>query len=225
MIKISPSILAADFSTLGEEVRRVESAGADLLHIDVMDGHFVPNISLGPPVIRSLRRVSKLPFDVHLMIERPSRLIDNFIEAGADLITFHIEAEPEPGRLIEHLLHAGIRPSLSVSPGTPVQALFPYLDRLAMVLIMTVEPGFGGQRMIEGCLDKARALRSELARRGISLDIQADGGINDQTVSKVARSGVNVLVAGNAIFRAENPVRKMEQLRSDAMKAAAAVMQ
>ena len=135
MIKISPSILAADFSLLGKEVERVASAGADLLHVDVMDGHFVPNITLGPPVIKSLRAVTKIPFDVHLMIENPSNLIDRFTESGADIITFHLEAESKPDELIQRIRKAGIKPSVSIKPGTPVQALLPYLDRLSMVLL------------------------------------------------------------------------------------------
>ena len=219
MIKISPSILAADFARLGEESLKIERAGAELLHIDVMDGHFVPNITIGSPVIKSLRRATSIPFDVHLMIERPSEKIDAFLDAGADIVTFHLEAEPEPKKLIERIRNAGVLPSMSVKPATPAQALFPYLDSLAMVLVMTVEPGFGGQKLIESCLEKAAAIREEAVRRGLSLDIEADGGINSNTITHAAESGINVFVAGSAVFCAADPALAVKELRDGALKA------
>lgn len=216
MIKISPSILAANFTTLGDEVKKATRAGADLLHIDVMDGHFVPNITFGVPVIKSLRKITDMPFDVHLMIDNPSAMADSFLEAGADILTFHLEVEPEPLALIERIRRAGAKPSISVKPATDVTRLFPYLDRLSMVLIMTVEPGFGGQTLIEDCLKKATALRHEAARRGLTLDIEADGGINAKNAAHVAQSGVNVLVAGSAVFGAADPAQAIRQLRDGA---------
>jgi ribulose-phosphate 3-epimerase len=220
MIKISPSILAADFARLGAEADKVGAAGADMLHVDVMDGHFVPNISLGPPVITSLRAATKLPFDVHLMIDDPSGYLDSFVGAGADIVTFHLEAERDPAALIKRIREAGKKPSVSIKPGTDAREVFPYLDSLEMVLVMTVEPGFGGQKLMTDCLAKADVLRREVMRRGLELDIEADGGINAGNIASVAASGVNVFVAGSAVFRAEDPAQAVAQLKANAMSAA-----
>jgi ribulose-phosphate 3-epimerase len=220
MIKISPSILASDFACLGAEARRMEDAGADMLHIDVMDGHFVPNISLGPPVVKSLRAAAKLPFDVHLMIDDPGFYLDSFTGAGADIVTFHIEAAKDPGALIERIRAAGASASVCIKPGTPAQAVFPYLDRLGMVLVMTVEPGFGGQKLITGCLDKAAEIRREAEARGLEPDIEADGGITADNIEAVAASGVNVFVAGSFIFHAGDPAAAVKLLRQRAARAA-----
>ena len=219
MIKISPSILAADFSRLGEEVRKVEDGGADFLHIDVMDGHFVPNITVGLPVIRSLRRSTRLPFDVHIMVENPDRWAKEFVAAGADILTFHYEAEPEPAGLAERIRSLGARPGISIRPATPAQVLFPLLDRLSMVLVMTVEPGFGGQKMMPACLSKARELCRECRRRGLAVDIELDGGITADTVGEAARSGANVFVAGSAVFHSPDPARAVRELRASARAA------
>lgn len=214
MIKISPSILSADFSKLGDEAKKMETAGADLLHIDVMDGHFVPNITLGAPVVRCLRKVTGVPFDVHLMIDNPEKYIGDFADAGADLITFHSEAAPERlNEVIELIRSKGVKPSISVKPATPVETIFPYLDKLAMVLIMTVEPGFGGQKLIPGTLSKVAAVKNECAKKGLSIDIQVDGGINDQNIADAAKAGANVFVAGSAIFKAPDPAAAMKNLR------------
>lgn len=217
MIKISPSILSADFSRLGEECAGMERAGADMLHIDVMDGHFVPNLTIGPPVIRSLRSITSLPFDVHLMVEKPSGMVDAYLDAGADIITFHIEAEENPMALIEHIRASGAAPSVSIRPGTPASALFPLLGCVSMVLVMTVEPGFAGQKMIESCLEKAAILRREADFRGLELDIEADGGISAGNISLAAQNGVNIFVAGSAVFNAGNPAEAVKLLRKNAL--------
>lgn len=221
MIKISPSILAADFTRLGEEVRRVEDGGADLLHIDVMDGRFVPNITVGIPVIASLRRATRIPFDVHIMVADPGRLAGEFIRAGADLLTFHYEAEPDAAGLIRRIRSLGARPGVSIRPGTPVSVLFPLLDQVSMVLVMTVEPGFGGQKLIPACLPKVAELRRECRRRNLEVDIEVDGGITAGTVGEAARSGANVFVAGSAVFGREDPAAAVRELRAAARAASA----
>ena len=192
---ISPSILASDFSRLAEEVKSIENAGADLVHIDVMDGMFVPNITLGAPVVSCLKGKTSLPFDVHLMIEEPIRYIDDFVKAGADIITFHIEAAKDVKATIEKIKEAGCKPAISIKPNTPADVVFPYLDELYMVLVMTVEPGFGGQSFMRETMPKVRAIRDEATKRGLDLRIQVDGGIDDKTVSEATENGADVLVA------------------------------
>ena len=204
-MKISPSVLAADFSRLAADVARVEQAGVDMLHLDVMDGNFVPNITFGAPVIKALRPHSALLFDVHLMIDRPERYIADFIKAGADSITVHYESTAHPAAVLEAIREAGLKAAVSVSPKTPIEVVYPLLPLCDMVLVMTVEPGFGGQKLIPHTLDKVRALRAEIESRGLSVDIQADGGINDDTLADVLAAGVNVIVAGSSIFGATDP--------------------
>lgn len=218
MIKISPSILSADFSRLGEEAAAAEAAGADLLHLDVMDGHFVPNLTFGAPVIASLRSRTSLPFDVHLMIDNPLDTLDAYLAAGADILTFHLEAVSDPRPLITRIRDAGAAPCIAIKPGTPVQAVFPYLESLSMVLVMTVEPGFGGQTLIRDCLNKAAALRHEAVRRGIEPDIQADGGLNPTTIGEAAAAGINVFVAGSAVFQSADRAASIRTLRENARK-------
>ncbi len=211
---ISPSILASDFSRLAEEVKSIESAGADLVHIDVMDGMFVPNITLGAPVIKCLKGRTSLPFDVHLMIEEPIRYIDDFVSAGADIITFHIEAAKDISATIEKIKNAGCKPAISIKPNTPAEVVFPYLDELYMVLVMTVEPGFGGQSFMPETMPKVKAIRQEAEKRGIDLRIQVDGGIDDKTVSVATENGADVLVAGSYVFKAADraeAIRKLKQ--------------
>ncbi|MBR6939291.1 MAG: ribulose-phosphate 3-epimerase [Clostridia bacterium] len=218
MIKISPSVLASDFSRLGDEAERMEKCGADWLHLDVMDGHFVSNISFGAPVIASIRGRVKLPFDVHLMISEPLRYIDDFAKAGADIITFHIESDSGADETVEKIHSLGIKAGISIKPATPASAVFPYLGKADMILVMTVEPGFGGQSFMFETMDKVSEIRREADRLGIDIDIQVDGGINDKTVVTAAQAGANVFVAGSAVFRAENAADAIMTLRKNAEK-------
>ena len=202
---ISPSILASDFSRLAEEVKSIENAGADLVHIDVMDGMFVPNITLGAPVITCLKGKTTLPFDVHLMINEPARYIDDFAKAGADIITFHIEATDDVKGTIEKIKNAGIKPALSIKPGTAAESVFPYLDDLYMVLVMTVEPGFGGQSFMPDSLDKVRELKAMREEMGLDFIIEIDGGISAKNAAEVFEAGCDAVVAGSAVFCAPDP--------------------
>ncbi len=216
MVKISPSILSSDYSILGDELKRMQDCGADMLHIDVMDGHFVPNITLGAPIVRCIRKCSTLPFDVHLMISDPYKYVPDFVKAGSDIITFHIEADSDVEKTIELINESGVKAGLAVKPKTPVEEVFPYLDRLAMVLVMTVEPGFGGQSFMADMMPKVAAVKREIERRGLDIDIQVDGGINAKTVLEAANAGVNVFVAGNAIFSSEDAAATIADFKAKA---------
>lgn len=213
MVKISPSILSADFAILGAEVENIKNAGAEMAHIDVMDGVFVSNMSFAFPIIASLRKVTDMFLDVHLMIVKPERYIDRFIDSGADLITFHLEATDDVDGCIEMIKKRGKKVAISVKPNTPIEAVYPYLDRCDMVLIMTVEPGFGGQSFMPDMLEKVSALRAEINKRGLDIDIQVDGGINATTAKLATEAGANVLVAGSAVFKASDRRAAIEALR------------
>lgn len=216
MIKISPSVLASDFSKLGEEAVLMEKCGADYLHLDVMDGHFVPNISFGAPVIKSIRGLTDLIFDVHLMISDPLSYIKDFVDAGADIITFHFESNSDVSAVLDRIHSLGCKAGISLKPKTNADIIFPYLDKIDMVLIMTVEPGFGGQSFMYDMMDKVSVIRDEISRRSLDVDIQVDGGINEETVKIASRAGANVFVAGSAVFKSHNPEAVIETLRNNA---------
>ena len=200
---LSPSILAADFKNLGQQIVDVDNAGAQYIHIDVMDGSFVPSISFGMPLIKSIRSATDKVFDVHLMIVDPIRYIKEFAEIGADIITFHLEAAPDVNAVIDEIHSLGKRAGLSIKPGTPVKELVPYLDKVDMILVMTVEPGFGGQPFIEASYDRIKAVRAMITERGLDTDIQVDGGITKENVRSVIAAGANVIVAGSTVYRGD----------------------
>lgn len=213
-MKIAPSILSADFGRLGEEVKAVEAAGADYVHVDVMDGRFVPNITIGPVVVEAVRRSTSLPLDVHLMIVEPERYIGDFVKAGASIITVHVETCPHLHRTLEQIRQAGAKPSVVLNPSTPLSAIEEVLGQVTQVLVMSVNPGFGGQSFIPATVDKVRRLRAMLDARKLSVDIEVDGGINAQTAKQVVAAGANVLVAGNAVFREKDYRAAIAALRS-----------
>lgn len=218
MIKIAPSVLASDFSKLGEEIKNVEKAGADMIHFDIMDGHFVPNISFGPALVKALRKYTELKFDVHLMVENPESYIENFVDAGADIITVHVEAGRHINRTVSLIKKLGRKAGVSLNPSTPLSSLDWILEDADMVLLMTVNPGFGGQSYIESSTEKIRALKKMCSERKVAPDIEVDGGIDLNNIYKVTEAGANIIVAGTTIFKAPDRAKVISELKSGSCK-------
>lgn len=213
MTKIAPSLLSANFVRLAEDISRIEAAGADWLHLDIMDGHFVPNLSFGPPVVAAIRKITKLPLDVHLMVTNPAELIEAFAAAGADWLTVHVETDPHLHRLVDRIRELGVRPAVALNPATPLGTLEEILSEVDMVLVMSVNPGFGGQKFIPSSLSKIRRLKAQLQNTDRPVIIEVDGGINQATALQVREAGADVLVAGSAVFGSDDLELAIKNLR------------
>ncbi|URZ06555.1 ribulose-phosphate 3-epimerase [Clostridium felsineum] len=213
MIKLAPSILAADFSKLGEEIKKLDEAGADIIHIDIMDGNFVPNISFGLPVVRDIRKYTKLPFDVHLMIEEPSKYVEQFAKIGADIISIHYESDKHIDRTLNYIKSLGVKAAVAINPGTPTTVLRDLMNIADMVVIMSVNPGFGGQKYIDYSYDKIREIKSYADKLGRDILIEVDGGVDKDNIKKVKDAGANVIVAGSAVFKNGDIKKNIELLK------------
>ncbi|MEE1155496.1 MAG: ribulose-phosphate 3-epimerase [Acutalibacteraceae bacterium] len=213
-MKIAPSLLSCDFAKMGEEIIRMDKAGADYMHLDVMDGAFVPNITFGAPVIKAVKGLTQVPFDVHLMIDNPYDYIDDFVNAGADIITFHVESKSDISATIDKINATGVKSGLVIKPNTPASAVFPYLKDIYMVLIMTVEPGFGGQSFMADMLPKVAEIKAEAEKQGVDILIETDGGINEKTIQQCAKAGIDVCVSGTGVFKADDPKKAIENLKA-----------
>ncbi|MBR2387832.1 MAG: ribulose-phosphate 3-epimerase [Clostridia bacterium] len=217
MFIVSPSVLAADFAKLGDELKKIEKAGAEYAHLDVMDGIFVPNISFGAPMISSIRKASSLIFDVHLMITEPQRYVDDFIKAGADILTIHYESCENPLEVVRYIKSKECKVGLSIKPATPAEAIYDMLPELDMLLVMTVEPGFGGQKMMPDMLEKVRKIRKYANEKGIKIDIEVDGGLTADNVGLATAAGANVIVAGSAVYNAKSPKEVIKKMKEAAL--------
>lgn len=213
-MKIAPSMLSCDFAKMGEELVRIDKGGADWIHLDIMDGHFVPNITIGPAVVAALRPHSNLPFDVHLMIDYPLDYIEQFAKAGADIITFHIEAKSDIKETIDKIKSFGVKPGLVIKPKTPAEAVFPYLNEVDLILVMTVEPGFGGQSFMADMMPKVTAIKSKAKEMGINMLVEVDGGISDKTIAQAATVGVDVCVSGTGVFKVPDAKQAIDNLKT-----------
>jgi ribulose-phosphate 3-epimerase len=210
---IAPSILSANFVRLAEDIERVEAAGADWLHLDIMDGHYVPNLTFGPPVVAAIRKVTRLPLDVHLMVTNPAEQIEAFAAAGADWLTVHVETDPHLHRLVNRIRELGVRPAVALNPSTPIGALEDILTEVDMVLVMSVNPGFGGQKFIPASLSRVRRLKTQIDKLSHSVFIQVDGGVNDSTAPQLISAGADILVAGSAIFGSDDMAMAIQKLK------------
>lgn len=212
MFKIAPSILSADFSKLEQEIKKVEVAGVGYIHVDVMDGHFVPNITIGVPVVKSIKKITSLPLDVHLMIEEPEKYVDSFIEAGSDIVTIHVEASRHPERLLRYIRSKGVKAGISLNPATDLSTINYLYGAFDLILIMTVNPGFGGQKLIAPALDKVRELKKIKKEKGFNFIIEVDGGVNEDNIDVYTKAGAELVVAGNAVFGSKDPAGAIKNL-------------